>query len=85
MAASRTPRPASGGLQSAEERSTVPEFTRSFSRAFHNSSAASSLGPGWLPKARGPGELEVEVNSGTEMDSGACLLLFSHSVMPDSL
>ena len=84
MAASRTPRPASGGLQLAEEWSIVPEFTRSFLRAFHNSSAASSLGPGWLPEARGPRKLEVEVNSGTEMDSGACLL-FSRSVMPDSL
>ena len=85
VGASRTPRPTPSGLQSAEEWSTVPEFAGSFSRAFHNSSAASSLGPGWLPEERGPGELEMKVNSGTEMDSGACLLLFSRSVMPYSL
>ena len=84
VGASRTPRPTPSGLQSAEEWSTVPEFAGSFSRAFHNSSAASSLGPGWLPEERGPWELEMEVNSGTEMDSGACLLLFSCSVMLDS-
>ena len=73
MGASWTPRPTPSGLQSAEEWSTVTEFARSFLRAFHNSSAASSLGPGWLPEERGPGELEMEVNSGTEMDSGpAC-------------